>query len=86
MYYCIALQDCNEYGGVDACLKASIDDIFQSNLQKSNDEQNAILEKKFERHLVSATAEEASLNFGKYSELLIQLKVSRSYKMVNINC
>ena len=58
VHYCIALQDCNEYGGVGAdSLKTSIDDIFQTNLQTSNEEKNAILEKKFERNLVSATAD-----------------------------
>ena len=73
MYYCIALQHCN--GGVDAdSLKTSIDDIFQTNLQTSNEEKNAILEKKFERNLVFATADGASLNFGKYNGVLTQMK------------
>ena len=84
VYYCIALQHCN--GGVDAdSLKTSIDDIFQTNLQTSNEEKNAILEKKFERNLVSATAGGASVNSGKYNGVLTQMKGTRGW-LVNIHC
>ena len=66
-------------------MKTSIDDIFQTNLQTSNEEKNAILEKKFERTLVSATADGASVNFGKYNGVLTQMKETRGW-LVNIHC
>ena len=35
VYYCIALQDCNEYGGVDAdSLKTSIEEIFKQAMRR----------------------------------------------------
>ena len=74
MYYCITLQDCNEYGVTDAViLKKSIDDIFISNLQSNGNEQNALLEKKFEGNLIPAAADGASVNFGKYGWLITRM-------------
>ena len=47
VYYCIALQDCDQYGGVDAdSLKTAIDAVFEENLKTENEDNNAKLKKK----------------------------------------
>ena len=59
VYYCVALQDCGEFGGVDAeSLNKSIDDIFEIKVKLSED--------KYKYGVVSTTADGASVNFDKY--------------------
>ena len=86
VYYCVALQDCDDYGGVDSdSLKSAIDGVFTTNLEIDNEEANSKVQTKFAMNLVSATADGASVNFGRYSGLLTQLKESRAW-LINIHC
>ena len=70
IYFCYALQDCNEFGGTDADnLKLAVDTAF--------DENNGLVkltENTYKYRMISSTADGASVNFGKYSGLLTQQK------------
>ena len=70
VYFCLALQDCNEFGGTDADnLKLALDRAFG--------EDNGLVklpENTYKYRMISSTANGASVNFGEYSGLLIQQK------------
>ena len=86
VYYCVSLEDCDEYGGVDSdSLKSAVDGVFTTNLKIDNEEAKSKVQTKFAMNFVSATAEGASVNFGRYSGLLTQLRESRAW-LINIHC
>ena len=81
VYFCSALQDCNEFGGTDTdSLKLAVDTAF--------DENNGLVklpENTYKYRMISSTAGSASVNFGKYSGLLTQQKENRPW-LITIHC
>ena len=81
VYFCLALQDCNEFGGTDADnLKLALDRAFG--------EDNGLVklpENTYKYRMISSTADGASVNFGKYSGLLTQQKQNRPW-LITIHC
>ena len=81
VYFCAALQDCNEFGGTDAdSLKLAIDTAFD----KDNGSIK-ISEDAFHKRMVSSTADGASVNFGRYNGVLTQQKETRPW-LITIHC
>ena len=81
VYFCAALQDCNEFGGTDAdSLKLAIDTAFDNDNGTIK-----ISEDTFQKLMVSSTADGASVNFGRYNGVLTQQKETRPW-LVTIHC
>ena len=81
IYFCSALQDCNEFGGTDAdSLKLAVDTAFDK-----NNELVKLPENTYKYRMISSTADGASVNFGKYSGLLTQQKQNRPW-LITIHC
>ena len=81
VYFCAALQDCNEFGGTDAdSLKLAIDTAFDNDNGTIK-----ISEDTFQKLMVSSTADGASVNFSRYNRVLTQQKETRPW-LVTIHC
>ena len=81
VYITLSLLEMSDFGGTDAAsLKKGIDQIF--------DKQKSFLRydsKKYEKSLVSATADGASVNFGAYNGLLTKIGATRPW-LLKIHC
>ncbi len=80
-YIMISLLEMSQYGGVDAnSIKKGIDSVF--------DEENGVIKittDDYEHKLITATADGASVNFGVYNGVLMQLSHTRGW-LLTIHC
>ena len=78
-YFCVALQDMDEYGDTTAeNLKLSIDDAFKKKIKITDDV--------YKSSLVCATADGASVNTGVYNGLLTRLQNDDRERMLKVHC
>ena len=78
-FFCVALQNIDYYGDANASnLKHSIDDAFLSD--KLN-----LAPEIYAKHLISATADGASVNMGIYGGLIKKLSEERPW-LIGIHC
>ena len=72
VYYCVALRECRNFRGTDAeSLKKAIDEVFNNKVKISDE--------KSKYGIVSAMADGASENFGKYNRLITRMKSVRPW-------
>ena len=78
-FFCVALQDIDKYGDATAeHLKLSIDDVFHEKI--------TLTEAKYERLLICATADGASVNTGQYNGLLARLQQDNRPWLLKVHC